>query len=198
MVQISRRVLLVLTGLFIAGAINQRFEASSTKELSQPPAPKPPNQPTETSKDLTPTPPEKEVPDSTNMIDKETTTQPSKKSLEETSPPENSESEIEDGVVIAKSSDLILRQTKVFYLKDSFGISTGYSLTRTSRGIVAFDTRCTHAGVPSVLNGTQLECPAHGSIFDPESGQVLSGPAVEPLRSYPTFEVNGEIRIVIS
>ena len=103
-----------------------------------------------------------------------------------------------EGVVIAKSDELFLRQTKVFSLKDSFGIATSYSLTRTSRGVVAFDTRCTHAGAPCVLSDSLLQCPAHGSVFNPENGEVVRGPAVEPLKSYRTLEVNGEIRIVIS
>jgi nitrite reductase/ring-hydroxylating ferredoxin subunit len=101
-------------------------------------------------------------------------------------------------VFIAKSDELILRQTKVFKLKDSFGITTSYSLTRTSRGVVAFDTRCTHAGAPCILSQSLLKCPAHGSVFDPESGEVVVGPAVEPLKSYRTLEANGEIRILIS
>jgi Rieske Fe-S protein len=48
------------------------------------------------------------------------------------------------------------------------------------------------------LSNGQLKCPAHGSIFDPESGQVVRGPAVEPLKSYKTIESDGEIRIIIS
>lgn len=195
----------MLTGLFIAGAINQRFEASSTKELSPTPTPKPSNEPTKTTEttetaEATPsTSPEKKVSSSsTDTADQEIKTPTPKTSPDDTPAPQDSESKAEEGVVIAKSSELILRQTKVFYLEDSFGIPTGYSLTRTSRGIVAFDTRCTHAGVPSVLIGAQLQCPAHGSIFDPESGEVLVGPALEPLRSYQTLETNGEIRIFIS
>jgi nitrite reductase/ring-hydroxylating ferredoxin subunit len=101
--------------------------------------------------------------------------------------------------VIAKSSELAIRQTKIFFLKDSFGISTGYSLTRTSRGVVmAFDSRCTHTGVPTSLSGLQLKCPAHGSVFNPENGEVIRGPALEPLRSYRAIETDGEIRILIS
>lgn len=210
MAQISRRVLLLLTGVLIAGAIGQRIEAASGKKSSSAPSPAPskPSQdntspdnasPTPTPEETSPTPSEEKVSPSATEVeskkDNEPTPQPSP---EETPAPQDSESYAEDGVVIAKSSELILRQTKVFYIKDSFGISTGYSLTRTSRGIVAFDIRCTHAGVPSALIGTKLECPAHGSIFDPESGQVLAGPALEPLRSYPTLEANGEIRIFIS
>ena len=109
-----------------------------------------------------------------------------------------SQSKAVEGVVIAKSSDLVLRQSKIFFLKDSFGISSGYALTRTSRGVVAFDIRCTHAGAPTFLSGGKLQCPAHGSIFDPETGQVVRSPAVEPLKSYRTIEANGEVRIITS
>jgi nitrite reductase/ring-hydroxylating ferredoxin subunit len=111
--------------------------------------------------------------------------------------PTSSPTPLLEGTLIAKSSDLLLRQPRIFFLKDSFGISTSYSLTRTSRGIVAFDTRCTHAGAQATLNGTQLHCAAHGSLFNPESGEVIRGPAFETLKSYKTVEVNGEIRIII-
>jgi Rieske Fe-S protein len=210
MAKFSRRVLILLTGLFVARAINQRFEASSTKVSSPTPTPTP-----ELSNELTelaeatetagveedqssPAPDKKTPPSSTDTANKKIEDSPPKAKPDDTPAPQDSASKAEEGVVIAKSSELALRQTKVFYLKDSFGIPTGYSLTRTSRGVVAFDTRCTHAGVPSALVGDKLECPAHGSIFDPESGQVLTGPAIEPLRSYPTLEINGEIRILIS
>ena len=171
MSQISRRLLFLLLGTLIPGAINQTANAAKKKKPSPTPTPK--------KKKPSPTP----------------TPTKSSKAAPSTSP---SPSKTLEGFVIAKSTDLTLRQTKVFFLKDSFGISTGYSLTRTSRGVVAFDVRCTHNGVPSSLSGTQLKCPAHGSIFDPETGAVIRGPALDPLKSYRTIEENGEIRILIS
>ena len=183
----SRRAILLLAGALLQGAIGQRGEAASKKKPSPTPTPKKPS-PTPTKKKTTPTP----------TPSKKSSSPTPTSSASSTPSAQPSQSKLVEGVVIAKSVDLPLRQTKVFYLKDSFGISTGYSLTRTSRGVVAFDTRCTHAGVPSVLSGSRLQCPAHGSIFDPESGQVIRGPAVEPLKSYRTLEVDGEIRIVIS
>lgn len=189
MTQSSRRVFLLLAGAVLIGAIIQRTEVLSKREPSLTPKPESPTPtPTETKALASPSPtPSKE---SKSPAPRNTST--------ESSTPQANQTTVVEGVVIAKSADLVLRQTKVFTLKDSFGISTDYSLTRTSRGVVAFDTKCTHAGAPCVLSESLLKCPAHGSIFDPADGEVVRGPAVEPLRSYRTLEVNGEIRIVIS
>jgi Rieske Fe-S protein len=183
----------VLAGALMIGAIVQRSEVLSKKESLPTPKPTDPLPTPTTTKAIassTPTP--------TQTPSKETTSPTPTNSPTDPASPEATQTAAVEGVVIAKSNDLILRQTKVFSLKDSFGIPTSYSLTRTSRGVVAFDTRCTHAGAPCALSGSLLLCPAHGSEFDPENGQVIRGPAVEPLKSYRTIEVNGEIRIIIS
>ena len=198
MTQSSRRIFLLLTGVLLLGAIAQKSEVLKKAEPS--PTPKP----TPSPKSPSPTPSKSEAVQTPKP-------KPSKKTASPTATPTDSQSEVPspqatqtqtlEGVVIAKSDELILRQTKVFKLKDSFGITTSYSLTRTSRGIVAFDTRCTHAQAPCILSESLLLCsangPAHGSVFDPESGEVVRGPAVEPLKSYRTIEANGEVRIVI-
>ena len=191
MTQSSRRVFLVLAGAVLLGAIVQRSKVLNNEEILLEPTPKNPlPTPTEKKAIASPTP---------TLKPTKSTTAPTPTSSPTATPtPQATQTAVAEGVVIAKSDDLVLRQTRVFSLKDSFGIPTSYSLTRTSRGIVAFDSRCTHAGAPCVLNQSQLQCPAHGSIFDPENGEVLRGPAVEPLKSYRALEVNGEIRIVIS
>jgi Rieske Fe-S protein len=192
MTQSSRRIFLLLTGVLLIGAIAQKTEVLKKAEPS--PTPKP----TPNPKSPSPTPTKSEVVQSpTPKPSKKTTSPTPVDSPAEFPRPQATQTQNLEGVVIAKSDDLVLRQTKVFKLKDSFGITTSYSLTRTSRGIVAFDTRCTHAQAPCILSESLLRCPAHGSVFDPESGEVVRGPAVEPLKSYRTLEVNGEVRIVI-
>ena len=191
MTQSSRRVFLLLAGAVLLGAIVQRTDVLNKKASSRTPNPKSPlPTPTESKAIASSTPRPAAINESKSPAPKPSAT--------EASTSQSTQTAVVEGVVIAKSADLMLRQTKIFTLKDSFGISTDYSLTRTSRGVVAFDTRCTHAGAPCILSESQLKCPAHGSVFDPEDGQVVRGPAVEPLRSYRTLEVNGEIKIIIS
>ena len=196
MTQSSRRIFLLLTGVLLIGAIAQKSEVLKKAEPSPTPKPTPnPNSPSPTSTKS------EEVQTPKPKPSKKTTSPTPADTPSEVPTPEATKTQTLEGVVIARSDELILRQTKVFKLKDSFGITTSYSLTRTSRGIVAFDTRCTHAQAPCVLSESLLRCsangPAHGSIFDPESGEVVRGPAIEPLKSYRTIEANGEIRIVI-
>jgi nitrite reductase/ring-hydroxylating ferredoxin subunit len=196
MTQSSRRIFLLLTGVLLIGAIAQKSEVLRKAEPS--PTPKPTPSPTNPS----PTQTKGEVVQSPTAKPSKKTTSPTPANTPSEAPtPQATQTQTLEGVLIAKSDELILRQTKVFKLKDSFGITTSYSLTRTSRGIVAFDTRCTHAQAPCILSESLLRCsaigPAHGSVFDPQSGEVVRGPAVEPLKSYRTIEANGEIRIVI-
>jgi len=193
----SRRLFLILLGGLATSGVAQSSEAASTKKPTPTPSPKKttaaPKKATPTSKKTTAAP-KKSAPTPTP---KKTTPSPTQSASPSASPTPTPTKSVE-GVFIAKSSELPLRQTKVFFLFDSFGIAAGYSLLRTSNGIFAFDTRCTHAGAPTSLSAGQLKCPAHGSVFDPETGEVVRGPAMEPLKSYRTIEANGEIRIIIS
>lgn len=56
----------------------------------------------------------------------------------------------------------------------------------TAGEVVAFSAVCTHQGCTVAPgSGTQLDCPCHGSRFDAATGQVLRGPAQEPLPAVP-------------
>jgi nitrite reductase/ring-hydroxylating ferredoxin subunit len=61
----------------------------------------------------------------------------------------------------------------------------GIALARTENGVMAWDSTCPHAafafGPMRLQHGCVLECPMHGARFNVENGQVLKGPATEPL-----------------
>lgn len=52
--------------------------------------------------------------------------------------------------------------------------------------IIAVNPTCTHKGCMVAWQSTskQFACPCHGSAFGPD-GRVLTGPAREPLKTYP-------------
>ncbi|CAM01767.1 Rieske Fe-S protein [Saccharopolyspora erythraea NRRL 2338] len=45
----------------------------------------------------------------------------------------------------------------------------------------AFKAACTHKGCPVSVAQAELHCPCHGAKFDSATGEVLNGPAEEPL-----------------
>ena len=62
----------------------------------------------------------------------------------------------------------------------------------------AFGDTCTHRGCSLAegdLAATVVTCPCHGSQFDVTTGEVLRGPAREPVRSYPVRVESGVLRV---
>ena len=52
----------------------------------------------------------------------------------------------------------------------------------------AIDNECTHSGCPLAdgeLDGYEVTCGCHGSRFDVRTGGVLSGPALDPVATFP-------------
>ena len=65
-------------------------------------------------------------------------------------------------------------------------------LTELNGAPIAFANLCTHEDCDlafGALDGEEIECDCHGSIFNVVSGNVLLGPATEPL---PVFAVRVE------
>ena len=62
----------------------------------------------------------------------------------------------------------------------------------------AFGDTCTHLGCSLAdgnLEGTTVTCPCHGSQFDVTTGEVVRGPAREPVPSYPVRLEAGALRV---
>ncbi len=97
---------------------------------------------------------------------------------------------------IAASNDLSAGETKIFMNKDSYGRGKPYIITRSNKGLVAFDNVCTHEGCGVELENHKLICKCHISYFDSNTGKAISGPANAPLKSYEVKESNGEIFVL--
>jgi nitrite reductase/ring-hydroxylating ferredoxin subunit len=64
----------------------------------------------------------------------------------------------------------------------------------------AFDDTCTHQGCSLAegdLEDTIVECPCHGSQFDIVTGEVLEGPATEPIDLFEAREEAGELQVSV-
>ncbi|RXZ70454.1 Rieske (2Fe-2S) protein [Agromyces albus] len=51
----------------------------------------------------------------------------------------------------------------------------------TAGQVVAFSAICTHQKCTVAAAGAEFHCPCHGSMFDAATGDVIQGPALEPL-----------------
>ena len=96
---------------------------------------------------------------------------------------------------VAKVSEVGMGQTKIVVVKPASGASFSVALTRTSGAIVVVSAMCTHLGCTVAAAGSELQCPCHGSAFNPDSGAVINGPATLPLRKYISSEEAGSIFI---
>jgi nitrite reductase/ring-hydroxylating ferredoxin subunit len=64
----------------------------------------------------------------------------------------------------------------------------------------AFGDTCTHLHCSLAeghLDATVVTCPCHGSQFDVTNGDVLRGPAQEPVRSYAARVENDALQVQI-
>jgi len=94
---------------------------------------------------------------------------------------------VENGMVTVPISTLVNGSAVV----NAKGLSDKLLITKNASGeYKALVLNCTHKGGPVKQNGTELSCSWHGSRFD-LNGNVVNGPAKEPLKSYPV-EVAGD------
>jgi nitrite reductase/ring-hydroxylating ferredoxin subunit len=75
------------------------------------------------------------------------------------------------------------------------------ALALTESGVTAWDSTCPHAefqfGPMRLLRGCVLECPMHGARFNVENGQVVKGPATEPLDPIEVLIDAGFVKVLV-
>jgi 3-phenylpropionate/trans-cinnamate dioxygenase ferredoxin subunit len=71
-------------------------------------------------------------------------------------------------------------------------------VVRCDSGIYAVEDRCSHDGEAlgeAEVAACQIICPRHGAHFCLRTGEALTPPAYEPLRTYKVREENGRILV---
>lgn len=75
-------------------------------------------------------------------------------------------------------------------------------VARCADGYFAVEDRCTHDGEPlaggEVVGETcQIVCPRHGARFCLKTGEALTPPAYEPVRTFEVREENGRLFVAV-
>ncbi len=98
-------------------------------------------------------------------------------------------------VTVGQAADIPDGEKRLFTVGD-----TPINVARIDGTLFAFSDICTHQGCnlsASELEGTEIECECHGSVFDVTTGEVISPPAQDPLPVYPAREEGGSLQIQV-
>ena len=73
------------------------------------------------------------------------------------------------------------------------------AVARVEGQLFAFSDICTHRhcnlSMGGELDGHDIECECHGSMFDIRTGEVRNPPATDPLETFEVREVDGSIQV---
>jgi 3-phenylpropionate/trans-cinnamate dioxygenase ferredoxin component len=97
-------------------------------------------------------------------------------------------------VTVGKSGEIGEGDANSFQVGDRL-----VGVARVDGALLAFSDICTHRGcnltAGGEIDGTTIQCECHGSTFDMKTGEVVEGPATEPIEVFQVAEVDGEIRV---
>lgn len=101
-----------------------------------------------------------------------------------------------EDVVVPVAADSALAKVGGFQVVDS---SAGKIIViHSGEGKwAAFSAKCTHKGATLKYDGTQLNCPSHGSKFNAATGDVTGGPAEKALKSYAVKPGDGSVTVAV-
>ena len=73
-------------------------------------------------------------------------------------------------------------------------------VVRCGADVYAVEDRCTHDGEPlggAEVEACQIVCPRHGAHFCLRTGEALTPPAYEPLRTFNVREERGRVLVEV-
>jgi nitrite reductase/ring-hydroxylating ferredoxin subunit len=74
------------------------------------------------------------------------------------------------------------------------------ALVKVGDDVYCIHDICTHEHAhlsEGFCEGSEIECPLHGSIFDVRTGEVKSLPATEDIKTYNVKVENGEVSVEV-
>jgi len=83
-------------------------------------------------------------------------------------------------------------KTSAYFNHPTGGLSILISLSGQWK---AFEATCTHAPCTVNYNGSQIDCPCHGGVYDPTNGSVISGPPPSRLPEFGVFIQGGNLYV---
>jgi len=99
-----------------------------------------------------------------------------------------------DLVTVGKSDEIEEGEATAFQVGDRL-----IGVSRVNGELLAFSDICTHRQCNLTsggeISGTTIECECHGSTFDMTTGEVVEGPAEDPIETFAVREENGEIQL---
>lgn len=75
------------------------------------------------------------------------------------------------------------------------------AVVRSGDEVFAIHDECSHASVPlseGEVEGDEIECWLHGSMFDLRTGKAVNLPATEPVPVYPVRVSYGEVLVDVT
>ena len=75
------------------------------------------------------------------------------------------------------------------------------ALVRNGDEVYAIQDECSHAAIPlseGEVDGDEIECWLHGSMFDLRTGQAINLPATEPVPVYSVRVDDGEVFVNVT
>ncbi|MBA3513759.1 MAG: non-heme iron oxygenase ferredoxin subunit [Pyrinomonadaceae bacterium] len=98
-------------------------------------------------------------------------------------------------VKVAKMAEIAPGQAKMVEVNDK-----EIALFNVDGSFYAIDNACTHVGGPlseGELDGPQVTCPLHGSIFNVTTGEVLGPPAARGVTRYNTRVEGDDVEVEV-
>jgi 3-phenylpropionate/trans-cinnamate dioxygenase ferredoxin subunit len=97
-------------------------------------------------------------------------------------------------VTVGKSDEIREGDTSAFQVGDK-----QIAVARVDGELLAFSDICTHRGCNlssgGEIEGTTIECECHGSVFDMKTGEVVEGPAMDPIQTFAVREESDQIQL---